>query len=78
MRHPLWSDGADKARILQIPDGSVIDTSTTPWTWPEGTRIWKEFSDSAGNPLETRVIELLPSGRWADRKSTRLNSSHRT
>jgi hypothetical protein len=53
---PLWADGAEKRRWLQLPAGEVIDTSDMDaWRFPEGTRLWKEFSRD-GVALETRLL----------------------
>ena len=42
---PLWSDGAQKQRWISLPPGQVIDNSDpNEWTFPVGTRVWKEFS----------------------------------
>lgn len=63
-RHPLWSDGADKRRWVQLPAGSHIDASQPDaWEFPPGTRFWKEFSH-AGKPVETRLIERRTDGQW--------------
>jgi hypothetical protein len=63
----LWSDGADKARWIALPGGAKIDTSDmNRWTFPIGTRFWKEFSLD-GTRLETRLIERYgpaPSDYW--------------
>jgi len=62
----LWSDGADKQRWLWLPPGTVIDTSNPDeWEFPIGTRAWKEFR-LAGLRIETRLIERLDDGTWAD------------
>jgi hypothetical protein len=54
---PLWSDGADKQRWIRLPPGRQIDTSDMDeWVFPEGTRIWKQFSVS-GVRIETRLVE---------------------
>lgn len=40
--YPLWSKGAVKVRILQVPDGEVIDISDDrSWNDPVGTRVFK-------------------------------------
>jgi hypothetical protein len=58
----LWSDGADKTRWIALPEGATIDTSDmSHWSFPVGTRVWKEFS-LGGTPLETRLIERYGSG----------------
>lgn len=55
-RFELWSDGASKRRWLQLPVGARIDTSDpNDWRFPEGTKIWKEFSRD-GQVLETRLM----------------------
>ena len=41
----LWSDGASKRRWISLPPGTRIDTSDMDsWQFPEGTKLWKEFS----------------------------------
>lgn len=63
----LWADGADKRRFLQIPAGAVIDTSNMDaWQFPEGTRVWKEFSRD-GVRLETRLLQKVgpTDAEWA-------------
>jgi hypothetical protein len=56
-RFPLWSDGAEKQRWIRLPDASIVDTANMDeWVFPEGTRVWKEFS-VAGVPIETRLLE---------------------
>ena len=55
-RNVLWSDGADKARYIQLPAGAQIDSSDMDhWQFPVGTKFLKEFS-LQGMRLETRVI----------------------
>ena len=54
---PLWSDGADKRRWIWLPPGTQIDTDDQDeWKFPDGTKLWKEFS-VAGIAIETRLIE---------------------
>ncbi len=63
----LWSDGAGKRRFIAVPDGSRIDThDSDAWTFPEGTKLWKEFSDGELH-LETRLLQKVgPSSTdWA-------------
>jgi hypothetical protein len=63
VRYPLWSNGADKGRFLEIPAGSTIDTTDPDaWVYPDGTRLWKDFSID-GEMVETRLIEKL-GGEW--------------
>jgi hypothetical protein len=60
----LWSDGASKTRWIYLPPGTKIDTTDmNEWTFPPGTKIWKEFV-VGGVRLETRLIWKRPSGAW--------------
>src|SRR5689334_13574144 len=53
----LWSDGAEKQRWILLPEGRSIDTSDPDeWSFPEGTKVWKQFS-VAGVRVETRLLE---------------------
>jgi hypothetical protein len=53
----LWSDGADKQRWILLPKGQQIDTTNADeWVFPEGTKVWKEFS-LGGVRIETRLLE---------------------
>ena len=63
-QYPLWTDGAKKARWIYLPPGTAIDT-TVPgdWTYPVGTRFWKEFSFN-GRKVETRFIWRASDARW--------------
>jgi hypothetical protein len=59
---PLYSDGSDKRRWIRLPPGSRIDTrDMNDWLFPEGTRVWKEFSRD-GRRLETRLLEKVGPG----------------
>lgn len=63
-QYPLWSDGADKQRLIALPPGAAIDASNPDaWDFPRGTKLWKTFSH-AGYPVETRYIERDADGRW--------------
>lgn len=56
-RFELWSDGATKRRWIFLPEGQAIDTSDMDdWVFPEGTKIWKEFSLGEAR-IETRLLE---------------------
>jgi hypothetical protein len=61
---PLWSDGADKQRWIQLPEGKTIDASKMDdWTFPVGTKTWKEFV-VAGKRVETRFMWKVREDRW--------------
>jgi hypothetical protein len=63
----LWSDGATKKRWIQLPEDTHIDTrNLDDWSFPVGTRVWKEFA-LGGRPLETRyMLRYGPGERdWA-------------
>lgn len=62
-QHPLWTDGAAKRRWISLPAGTAIDAADPDaWTFPPGTRLWKEFGFE--RPVETRFIERLADGSW--------------
>lgn len=64
VQYPLWSDGADKQRMIALPPGGAIDASDPDaWHFPVGTRVWKTFSH-ADKPVETRYIERARDGTW--------------
>jgi len=55
----LWSDGAEKRRWAWFPPGARIDTSDMDaWIFPEGTKLWKEFTRD-GVRVETRLIQKV-------------------
>jgi hypothetical protein len=63
---PLWSDGAEKSRWMYLPPGTTIDASDpSEWSFPAGTRFWKEFK-VGGRRIETRLWKKLadPHPRW--------------
>lgn len=60
--YKLWSDGLTKRRWIELPPGTVVDTSDmNHWLFPVGTKVWKEFSKD-GVLLETRLIERFGTG----------------
>ena len=61
--YALWADGAQKVRWIYLPPGSKIDTTTSMdhWSFPAGTKLWKEF-DLNGQRLETRLVWKWGSG----------------
>jgi hypothetical protein len=72
---PLWSDGTEKQRWILLPNGAQIDTSNMDeWKFPEGTRVWKQFS-VGGVRIETRLLEnVTVAGAVSYSGSPRSNS----
>jgi hypothetical protein len=63
-QYPLWSDGADKQRLIALPAGTSIDAGDPDaWDFPRGTKLWKTFAHG-GRAIETRLIERRPDGAW--------------
>ena len=61
-KYVLWSDGAAKSRWVYLPPGTQIDaTDLDHWSFPVGTRFWKEFQYQ-GKRVETRVIVRFGAG----------------
>jgi len=61
---PLWADTADKMRWIYLPPGTTIDASDpNEWTFPVGTKFWKEFSRD-GVRVETRMFQKVMSNYW--------------
>jgi len=60
----LWADGATKSRWLYLPPNSQIDDSNLDeWTFPVGTKVWKEFQVS-GQRIETRLFTKTGPTSW--------------
>ncbi len=60
----LWSDGAEKTRFIDLPDGTAIDARASEgWRFPVGTKAWKEFRVD-GRLVETRFMWKVREGRW--------------
>ncbi|MGD0675160.1 MAG: hypothetical protein ABSC94_07055 [Polyangiaceae bacterium] len=54
--YSLWADGAQKTRWVFLPPGTKIDTADLDhWSFPVGTKFWKEFALD-GKRLETRLL----------------------
>lgn len=63
-QYPLWTDGASKRRWIRLPAGKAVDgAKPDAWSFPRGTRLWKEFA-FAGRPVETRMLERGADGQW--------------
>jgi hypothetical protein len=61
---PLWADTAGKDRWIQLPPGTQIDASDpSEWTFPVGTKVWKEFSRN-DKRIETRFFWKTEPGYW--------------
>jgi uncharacterized repeat protein (TIGR03806 family) len=57
----FWSDGAEKQRLVAIPEGKIGFSPDGEWTFPRGTVFVKTF-DLAGRRLETRLLVLDANG----------------
>lgn len=64
LKATFWSDGAQKNRFFAIPDNTQIDTSVTPWVWPAGSVIIKEFFWD-NKRIETRLMKRHNDSSWA-------------
>lgn len=63
-QYPLWTDGAEKARWIRLPEGAAIDASDTArWEFPVGTKLWKDFAFD-GRTIETRMLWRASSSQW--------------
>jgi hypothetical protein len=60
--YSLWADGAEKTRWIYLPPGTQIDTTDLDhWSFPAGTKFWKEFA-LGGQRLETRLLWIYGPG----------------
>lgn len=81
---PLFTDGAEKARWLGLPDGASVQIdSDGAWSFPVGALLVKHFAlmpfgAEALRPMETRFMLLDASGwrfytyRWDEEDDARL------
>lgn len=61
---PFWSDGFEKERWIQLPDGTTIDgTNQDDWRFPTGTKAWKEIRKGT-RKIETRYFWKAAEGDW--------------
>jgi hypothetical protein len=59
---PLWSDGAEKQRWIELPSHTQIDISNpNEWVFPVGTKLFKEFRVN-GRRVETSASSKSVSG----------------
>ena len=64
-QYPLWTDGAHKARWIQLPAGSrIVARDADTWEFPIGTRLWKEFAFD-GRKVETRMLWRVSADAWS-------------
>ncbi|MDB4973139.1 MAG: putative lipoprotein [Myxococcaceae bacterium] len=62
--YALWSDNAEKHRWVLLPEGTTVDTTNQDaWSFPVGTRTWKEFRH-AGRRVETRFFRKVSKFTW--------------
>jgi hypothetical protein len=55
-RWQLFADGATKKRWIYFPPGAKVDTTEMDfWRFPEGTKVWKEFTRD-NIRVETRLM----------------------
>jgi uncharacterized repeat protein (TIGR03806 family) len=72
VQSPLWSDGAEKRRWIQVPPGQRIGFAPEgAWHFPEGTVFIKHFefalderTPEARRRLETRLLVAAREGRY--------------
>lgn len=63
-QYPLWSDGLSKQRWAYLPPGTTIDgTDEHEWTFPVGTKFWKQFSLD-DRKVETRLLWKTSAAGW--------------
>jgi hypothetical protein len=61
---PLWSDGAEKERWIQLPPGQKIDVKNpNEWVFPVGTKLFKQFT-YRGKKVETRLFQKTKPNFW--------------
>lgn len=74
VREPFWSDGADKARYLALPDDATIDVDETgDFDLPVGSVLVKQFYRH-DELIETRLMLNQPATGWVGH-SYRWNST---
>lgn len=59
---PLWTDGFNKLRWINLPPGAIINTlDMDDWVFPQGTVLWKQFGSNQRR-LETRMLLKTGTG----------------
>ncbi len=62
VRYPMWSNGAEADRLLELPSGTTVDVSNPDaWEFPTGTRFWETLTMD-GQKMETRELEKGANG----------------
>ena len=62
---PFWSDGADKGRMMALPEGAMITVGEDgDWDLPPGSVLVKSFH-LGERPVETRLFVRHADGAWA-------------
>ncbi|MBX3232822.1 MAG: hypothetical protein KIT84_43890 [Labilithrix sp.] len=60
----FWSDGLDKDRYIELPEGQTVDaTSMDDWKFPNGTKVWKDIHKGP-KKVETRFFWKTNAGKW--------------
>lgn len=60
----FWTDGLDKDRYIDLPDGATIDATTIDdLRFPVGTKVWKEIRKGL-RKIETRYFRKVREDRW--------------
>lgn len=66
VNHPFWSDGADKARFIALPEGTTAEVGPDgDLDLPTGTVVLKSFFGSDDRPIETRLLVRHEDNGWA-------------
>ena len=61
-QYPLWTDGAKKRRWILLPQGGKVNTEDDEnWSYPVGTKFFKEFTRDDVR-VETRLNMLTEKG----------------
>jgi hypothetical protein len=77
-KYPLYSDGAEKNRLIYIPPGSKIDTTDQDnWIYPKNTMLFKEFRQNT-ETYEVRLIhksgDTVGAASWKPYSAVRVTN----